>query len=304
MTHPPLLRVEKYTGTIAGLYCLPKVLYHAKRKIIHGCESPLLKRHTPSVLRLSCACLAALSATAPCRAQSSVTADVWTDTKLYFTSPLRWDAQDWLFFGGALAAIGAAHQYDGNVRRHFVGQSPVLDGKDTHAVRDAVPAAVAVFGTWAYAALTDDQSGRRETFTMLEAAALSSVTAEGLKFAAGRARPNESNRVDDWRTGGSSFPSLHATAAFAIGTVLAESGGEDFRWVRRILGYGLAGATAYIRVKDNQHWLSDTVAGGALGAATARFAMNRNEARHPPLDVSVGPAQGGGMSVSFNYTIQ
>jgi len=231
-------------------------------------------------------------------------ADIWTDTKLYFTSPLRWDTQDWLFFGGALAAIGAAHQYDGNVRRHFVGQSPVLDGKDTHSLRDAVPAAAVLLGTWAYAGLTDDYQGHREAFTMLEAALFSTVTAEGLKFAAGRARPNETNRVDDWRAGGSSFPSLHATAAFAIGTVLAESGNDDYRWVRRVLGYGIAGATAYIRVKDNVHWMSDTVAGAALGAATARFAMNRREARYRPLDVAVGPAQGGGFSVSLNYTFR
>jgi membrane-associated phospholipid phosphatase len=287
------------------LYRLAKVLYTAKLNVLHRFEgSPPLKRHTPSVFPLFSACLATLCVSAPCRAESSLTADVWTDTKLYFTSPLRWDTQDWLFFGGALAAVGAAHQYDGSIRRHFVGTSPVLDGKDPHSIRDAVPAAVVVLGTWAYAGLSNDYQGHRETFTMLEAAAFSSITAEALKFAAGRARPNESSRVDDWRSGGSSFPSLHATAAFAIGTVLAESGGDDYRWVRRVLGYGMAGATAYIRVKDNQHWLSDTVAGAALGAASARFAMNRREARHPPLDVSVGPAQGGGMSVSFNYTFQ
>jgi membrane-associated phospholipid phosphatase len=266
-------------------------------------ESHLPKRPAPSVVPLLCALLA-LGPAVPCRAESSLPAEVWTDTKLYFTSPLRWDSTDWLFFGGALAAIGAAHQYDGTVRRHFAGASPVLDGKDPHAVRDAVPAAAMLLGTWAFAGLSDNQSGRRETFTMLEAAAFSAVSAEGIKFAAGRARPNESNHVDEWRSGGSSFPSLHATAAFAIGTVLAESGNDDYRWVRRALGYGLAGATAYIRVHDNVHWLSDSVAGAALGAASARFALNRNEARHPPLNVSVGPTPGGGMSASLIYTLQ
>ena len=34
------------------------------------------------------------------------------DTKLYFTAPLRWDEEDWIAFGGALVAIGAAHQSD------------------------------------------------------------------------------------------------------------------------------------------------------------------------------------------------
>src|ERR1700733_3023467 len=182
----------KYTGIIApplagarseGVVGVHEITLHCKAKYDPGFEgSPLLKRHKPHMVPICCACIA-LSATAPCRAESSLTAYVWTDTKLYFTAPLRWDTQDWLFFGGALAAIGAAHQYDGNVRRHFAGPSLVLDGKDPHAIRDAVPAAVVVLGTWAFAGLSDDDQGRRETFTMLEAAAFSSVTAEGLKFA-------------------------------------------------------------------------------------------------------------------------
>jgi len=57
----------------------------------------------------------------------------------------------------------------------------------------------------------------------------------------------------------------------------AESGNDDYRWVRRILGYAVAGGTAYIRMKDNVHWLSDTVAGAALGVATARFVLNRED---------------------------
>jgi hypothetical protein len=42
-----------------------------------------------------------------------------TDIKLYFTAPLRWDARDWAWFGGALVAIGAAHHHDTQVRTHF-----------------------------------------------------------------------------------------------------------------------------------------------------------------------------------------
>src|SRR5258708_23520138 len=91
---------------------------------------------------------------------------------------------------------------------------------------------------------------------MLEAAGFSAVTTEALKFAAGRARPNETTRVDDWRTGGSSFPSLHVSAAFAIGTVLAESGGDEYRWVRRTLGYGMAGANLTLLRPPNDAYSS------------------------------------------------
>lgn len=239
-----------------------------------------------------------------CRAESLSPGDLLTDAKLYFTAPLRWDTADWLYFGGALAAIGAAHEYDGNVRNHFAtGDRAVLDGSDRNSVRDALPAAAVAVGTWAAASLIDDSAGRVEAYTMLEAAGFSVVTATGLKYAAGRARPDQSIRVDDWRTGGSSFPSLHTSAAFAVGTVLAESGGEDYRWIRRFLGYGMAAATAYVRLHDNAHWLSDTVAGAAIGITTARFTMNRREDRVHRLDVSVAPAPGGGATISFNIAL-
>jgi membrane-associated phospholipid phosphatase len=242
-----------------------------------------------------------LSATAS--AESMSLDDVWSDTKLYFTAPARWDLADWLYFGGALGAIGAAHQFDGNVRRHFAKPNQPLDGSDPHSVRDAAPAAIAVAGTWLFASFMDDSAGRVEAYSMLEAGALSSISAEVFKFAAGRKRPSETTRVDDWRASGSSFPSLHTTAAFAIGTVLAESGGDDYRWVRRVLGYGIAFGTGYIRVHDRQHWLSDTVAGAALGSATGVFVLNRRSERARKWDISVTPAQGGGVLVGFNTVL-
>ncbi len=230
--------------------------------------------------------------------------DVWKDTGLYFTAPLRWETKDWLMFGGALAAIGLSHELDGRVRDHFAGPSPVLNGKDTHDVRDFIPAAAAIVGTWAAAELDDVPSGRIEAYTMIEAAGLGSLTSIGLKYAAGRARPDETLRVDDWRTGGNSFPSLHTTAAFAVGTVLAESGGDDLRWVRRLLGYGLASATAYLRLKDNAHWLSDTVAGAAIGVASAEFSLHRREERRRNWQATVTAAPGGGVMVGFNLALQ
>jgi membrane-associated phospholipid phosphatase len=258
-----------------------------------------------SILQFFCGTLALLAATGSCHAENFAVRDVWDDAKLYFTAPIRWDSRDWLYFGGALAAIGVAHEYDGDVRRHFaVGARAALDGKDKNSVRDAIPAAAAVAGTWVFASFLDDSSGRVEAYTMLEAAGFSAVTTEALKLAAGRARPNETTRMDDWRKSGSSFPSLHASAAFAIGTVLAESGGDEYRWVRRVLGYGLAGATAYVRVRDNVHWMSDTVAGAAIGIATAHFTMNRREERAHRWELSVAPLNGGGAMLTFSMPLQ
>jgi len=255
-------------------------------------------------LLLVASSFAGLSASGTCRAEDIAARDVLEDAKLYFTAPIRWDAKDWLYFGGALAAIGVAHEYDGQVRRHFaIGDRAILNGQDKNSLRDAIPAVAVVAGTWAFATLLDDSSGRVESYTMLEAAAFSLITTEGLKFAAGRERPNETTQVNAWRQGGSSFPSTHSSAAFAIGTVLAESGGDDYRWIRRVLGYGMASATAYVRLRDNVHWLSDTVAGAAIGIATAQFTMNRREERAHRVELSVAPIVGGGTMLSFRMTL-
>jgi membrane-associated phospholipid phosphatase len=198
------------------------------------------------------------------------------DTKLYFTAPLRWNDEDWLYFGATLAAVGAAHEFDSRVRDHFAtGSYAVLDGKDRNSLRDAAPAAVLLAGTWAYAGVLGDSDGYREGWSLLEAGILSTASGEILGYAAGRERPDATTSANQWRQGGDSFPSLHASAAFAIGSVFAESGNDEYRWIRRVIGYGIAGATAYVRVKENVHWLSDTVAGAALGVATARFVLNR-----------------------------
>jgi membrane-associated phospholipid phosphatase len=232
----------------------------------------------------------------PCQARDSVASRTLEDAKLYVTAPVRWDASDWMWFGGSLVAITAAHEYDDNVRSHFgVVVDPAQGKADPHDSRDWAPAAAIVGLTWAYATLIDNRDGYTEGRAMLESAAFSAVSGTALKLAAGRRRPTETLSSDAWRNGGSSFPSMHATVTFAVGTVLAESGNEDYRWTRRFLGYGLAAGTAYSRVHDGVHWLSDTVAGAALGMATGRFVLHRDPQRRQHYSLDIVPIDRGAM---------
>jgi membrane-associated phospholipid phosphatase len=214
------------------------------------------------------------------RTADSLVATTLEDAKLYFTAPLRWDEEDWIYFGGTLVAIGAAHQFDERVRDHFAtGSKATLNGgEDRNSLRDAAPTVALIAGTGLYAAFIDDRDGYRETWSLVEAGAFSGATAEALGLAAGRERPDATTFPNEWGKGGDSFPSLHTTVAFAVGTVFAESGNDEYRWLRRIIGYGVAAATGYVRTSENVHWLSDSVAGAALGIATARFVLNRQGA--------------------------
>ena len=219
------------------------------------------------------------------------------DMGLYFTAPLRWNASEWAWFGGALAAIAGSHHYDTQVYTHFTkGLTPTeIANIKSDDLQDALPSVAVFLGTWGYAALIDDPSGHREAWSMLEAAGLSTINAYALKFIIRRQGPDQTSDPNEWfKSGGRSFPSEHATASFAIGTVLAEAGSDDYRWLRRVLGYGLGIGTSYLRLKHNAHWLSDTVAGGALGIASAQFTLN-HAYRNQQSNFALVPVQGGAM---------
>lgn len=219
----------------------------------------------------------------------------------YVTAPARWNGRDWLLFGGALAAVSVAHSFDTSVRTHFADGSRVsVSNGSPNSVSDALPAAALFLGTWGFAKLTDNEDGRREAHAMVEAGALSVASAYAIGYVARREAPNQTTHPNRWESSGTSFPSEHTTLAFAIGTVLAESGNDHYRWVRRVLGYGAAGYTSYERLHHNAHWLSDTVAGAALGAASARFAMNRRRAAQSQGELALQPIPRG---VMITYAI-
>lgn len=227
---------------------------------------------------------------------------VLADVGAYVASPLHWDRTDWSLMGGSVAAIALAHHYDTSVRDHFARGAP-LDAKDSSDLKDAIPAAALVVGTWLYGSFLDVPSAWTAAWAMTEAAGLSAGTTYLLKAVAGRERPNETTDPNSWRKGGSSFPSLHVSAAFAIGTSFAESGTEGgSRWLTRTLGYGIAGYTTYERVKHNAHWLSDAVAGMAVGTATGLFVVHRTYRNSALSGLAVEPLPGG-MLVSYHLVL-
>jgi len=217
------------------------------------------------------------------------------DAGAYVTAPLHWDRTNWTEFGVSIAAVALAHHYDDSVRHHFTRRmSNPLDSRNSSDAKDALPAAVLLAGTWFGGILTDSSSTRTAAWSMTEAAVLSTATTYLLKAAAGRERPDQTADANQWRKGGSSFPSLHASAAFALGTAFAESGTEgSTRWLTRTVGYGIAGFTAYERLKHNAHWLSDTVAGAAVGTATALFVVHRTYRTSALAGLTVAPVDGG-----------
>jgi len=115
---------------------------------------------------------------------------------------------------------------------------------------------------------------------IMRAQILSQLYVQALKYSVQRERPDESNNL--------SFPSGHAASAFATATVLQ----RHYGWKVGIPA-GLAAAyVATARVKDNKHYLSDVIFGGAMGVAAQRTVM-LHSGRYA---FSVAPSGGDGVS--------
>ena len=135
--------------------------------------------------------------------------------------------------------------------------------------------------------------------------ATTAVTAAA-KGVTGRSRPRaeQGHAAFHWFGGSltgdrSSFPSQHTGFAFSTAAVLAV----------RVPGSGWAGFPAaavvgWSRLHDDEHWLSDVVAGALLGTATGLWVARRPDPDRPTAVVTWLPWSvpgGGGVAVRGRF---
>jgi membrane-associated phospholipid phosphatase len=136
-----------------------------------------------------------------------------------------------------------------------------------------------VFGGLLLVAAFDAAAGPATARLALVALAGTNLAVEGLKRTFGRARPDGEHKRSK-----ASFPSSHAANAFALAFVLIR------RYRRALWIFGpLATGVAFSRVYLNRHYMSDVIAGAAIGVlcawAAARWFAHRaatKEAKEAP----------------------
>lgn len=108
--------------------------------------------------------------------------------------------------------------------------------------------------------------GRHKWGDQLILAFLSNLVAQGvtqsLKRVVNQPRPNGDDNH--------SFPSGHATAAFANATLLHEEYGQRSVWYS-IGGYTTATTVSTMRVLQNEHWVSDVLFGAGVGIGATKL---------------------------------
>lgn len=157
----------------------------------------------------------------------------------------------------------------------------------------------------------------------IEAIVVSSLVTGGLKESMGRARPYVAVRGrEDWKlmrgattSGGEyqSFASGHTTAAFAFATAVTSEVALHAPQHARAVGvatFSMAGLTAYARMHDDRHWLSDVTVGAGIGTVTA-LAITRWHATRPENGIDrwllrpvIAPSPFGGTRLGFELRVR
>lgn len=199
--------------------------------------------------------------------------DIWTSPFRISRSNAKW----WIGFAGVTAALIASD----NHTIHTFNNSPGQVRWGNHVSNIGAAYTVAgVAGAFYLGGVLANNSKARETGVLgAEAMVDGLVVVEVLKLIAQRPRPDEGADAGHFFHGGSSFPSGHAIASWALASVIA----DEYHGTRAVpvLAYGLAGVVSAARFAAQKHYLSDIVAGGAMGYFIGHHVTRMHQVHSP-----------------------
>ncbi len=188
------------------------------------------------------------------------------DQKAIWTSPLRLQPLDAIWLVPFAVSTGALINSD----QHTMTQALHINASGQNTANNISNGGIVALGAipaGAYAwSLFNHAPQARETGLLAgEAVANGLVVNEVFKLVFRRERPLVNNSQGKFFSSGitdSSFPSNHATAAWAMAAVVGE---EYPGWLPRLAVYGLASTISVSRVLAYQHFPSDVLVGSATG---------------------------------------
>ncbi len=203
------------------------------------------------------------------------------DLRRVFTSPARLHGRGWAATAvavGGLAALMASETGDvdeempegGAFERHVASTFEPFGAEGSFAVLGAF----ALVGAVRHDHHAEDVALDGAIASLIAGGLISPA----LKEIAGRNRPNDSADATDFQpfSGNASFPSGHATQAFAIASVIATEYPRP--WVE-VASYGSAALVGYARVLHDRHYVSDVLAGALIGTLVGHEVARHNQLR-------------------------
>jgi membrane-associated phospholipid phosphatase len=202
--------------------------------------------------------------------------DFLMDQKEIWTSParLRFADADWLIPAAGITA--GLLSTDRDVSRHLSNNPSTISHYKTLSTAGVAALVGGAGGMWLASFPTHNQHWRETGFLAGEAAIAALIPTEVMKYSLARERPYQGDGTGPFFSGGTSFPSEHAAASWAVAGVIAH---EYPGTLPKLVVYSLASLVSYSRIKGKQHFPSDVFVGSVLGNMVAQ---NVYERHHDP----------------------
>jgi membrane-associated phospholipid phosphatase len=211
--------------------------------------------------------------------------NILRDQKAIWTAPLRLERDDvkWVLPSGiGFMALATTDRSTGD--EIFEADRQVAASRGV-SYAGSVYGLGAVAGTFYLVGRKTHNDRARETGLLAAEALIDSVIAgEALKGITQRARPQAGVERSEFFDGGTSFPSGHSTQAWAVATVIANEYRD--RPAVQFAAYGVATAVSVARFTGHKHYLSDVLAGSALGWGIGRYVYNAHHRESSGLSLT------------------
>ncbi len=196
------------------------------------------------------------------------------DQRRIWTSPaqLQFSDTEWLFpLSGITAGLFVT---DRDSNKHLSHDPNTISRYKNLSNAGAGVLIGSAGGMWLVGRAKHNEHWSETGFLAGEAALNSLVMVEGLKYSLGRERPFQGDGSGPFfQSGGTSFPSEHAAAAWSVAGVIAH---EYPGPLTKILAYGAAGMISYSRVRAQQHFASDVLVGALIGELSGYTVYKRH----------------------------
>ncbi len=195
------------------------------------------------------------------------------DQRGIWTSParLRFSDTEWLMpLGGITAGLFVT---DRDFSKHLSQNPSTISHYKTLSNGGVAALIGGAGGMWLLGHAKHNEHWSETGFLAGEAALNSLVAVESFKYSLRRERPFGAGSGSFFQSGGTSFPSEHAAAAWSVAGVIAH---EYPGPLTKIMAYGLASLVSVSRVKAHQHFPSDVLVGSVIGNLVAQNIYSRH----------------------------
>ena len=231
-----------------------------------------------------------------CFAQATEEESFWAGVKNDFLSPVNDLVGRQILIGGlglsaGLVATREVTSYP--LQEETVKKRPMGSAcKYGDMAGQMYPSLLYIAGMEAYSYFTNDPEAHEFAKVMIKSTLYSSVVTAVLKDTVREPRPGDPSDK-------ASFPSAHATRAFAFASTVNELHGSSWG----IAAYIMATGVAYSRMNDNRHYVHDVLAGAAIGASYGVSIANRykNKGKTSNTDFAAIPT-GDGLALTLRYS--